>query len=87
MITITGYSPTNYKSFIAKLNECFEQSGKLPITVASEIKVKTPMTVKNALMDYQQIVSDEVLTKVMKSVGMDGFVLFIKGEKYYYVKK
>lgn len=87
MITITGYTEIEFSAFIKKLNKCFIESGKSHIEIAIEIKAKTPQTIKNSLHDYEQNVSDEKLTKVAKSVGLDGFILWYKGEKYFYVKK
>lgn len=87
MIKITGYDPIQYRHFIGKLRECIEQSEKHMIKIATEINIKSTLTITNSLNEQQQVVSDKVLTGIMKSVGMDGFVLWFKGEKYFYVKK
>lgn len=87
MIPITGYTQKKYSEFQAALNDAFDKSGKYHLQVASEIKVKSSNTVKNALLlDSKQSVSDEVLTAVMKSVGLSGLVVWIFGTKYYYLK-
>ncbi len=86
MIEITGYKQTNYSEFKKLLTDAFETCGKAKIQIAANINVKSPATVSNTLEAEKQMVSDEVLTKVMKSVGLSGFVIWIFGKKYYYIK-
>lgn len=86
MIEITDYKQTNYKDFQKELKSAFEKSGKTAILVAANIKVKSQVTIKNAFNCDMQVVSDEVLTNVMKSVGFPGFVLWVLGKRHYYTK-
>jgi len=88
MIEIDNYRCVKYSDFQKELNAKYKAAEKSYVKVASEIKVKSHVTVKNALnLDSLQMVSDELLTKVMKSVGLSGFVIWIFGKKYYYIKK
>ena len=86
MIEITGYKQIGYAEFKTALNEAFKSCEKPKIQIAANIKVNSPATISNALEGEPQKVSDEVLTKVMKSVGLSGFVVWAFGKKYYYVK-
>lgn len=85
MIKITGYKEIAYLDLIAVLGEYQKDSGKSDVQVAAEIDVKTQATVKNAFNKEAQIVSDKVLTDIMKSIGIEGFVLWSNGTKQYYV--
>jgi len=86
MIDITGYKNLGYSDFKKALFEAFKGCGKPKIQIAANIKVNSPATISNALEAEKQKVSDEVLTAVMKSVGLSGFVIWIFGKRYYYVK-
>lgn len=86
MIKIPEYNQVPYSAFKATLKKHFEESGKLDIQVAVDIKVKTSNTIQNAINAPKQKVSDKVLSGVMKSVGMDGFILWEKGAKQYFIK-
>jgi hypothetical protein len=85
MITITGYKQVGYNDFLSALNKAFADSGKKTVQIAADINVETLETARNAFSP-QQKVSDKVLTKVMKSVGLSGFVIWVFGTKYYYIK-
>lgn len=87
MIPITGYKQSSFTDFVKALNNAFENSQKNIVQIAAEIKVKSAVTVKNSLRYDNQVVSDEVLTKVMKSISMAGLVIWVFGKKYYYVKE
>ncbi len=86
MIEITGYKKVSYSDFKSELNTAYNGCKKPKIQIAANINVKSPATVANTLESERQIVSDEVLTKVMKSVGLSGFVIWVFGKKYYYIK-
>lgn len=86
MIEINGYQQIPYTEFQKQLGNSFEQSKKSPVQIASSIKVKSAATIKNALNRETQVVSDEVLTAVMKAVSFFGIVVWVSGKKYYYVK-
>jgi hypothetical protein len=87
MINIKGYKQVEYKHFIKSLCSHFEESGKNQIEIATKIGSKTPNTVRNAMLDYSQVVSDQKLSKICEVVGKEGFILWINGEKYFYEKQ
>ena len=85
MIKISGYKQVEYKEFINSLRCHFEAQDKTVIELANEIE-SSPQTVRNALFGYQQQLSDKKLTDVLKSVKMDGIILWVNGKKYFYGK-
>lgn len=87
MITITGYKEVDYSSFQTALHKAFIDSGKKEILIAAEIDVKTPATVNNAFDTENQIVSDKVLTGVMQSIRLNGFVVWQNKERKYFISK
>jgi hypothetical protein len=86
MIKIPEYKQVNFLDFQTTLNSAYKVSGKPKIQIAADINVKSPATVSNALEGDKQVVSDEVLTSVMRSIGLVGFVLWVRGRRYYYIK-
>lgn len=88
MIKITGYREVSYSQLIEAILASKKEIGKSDLKIAAEINVSTTNTVKNAFRvdEYGQKVSDKVLTNIMQSVDLDGFVLSIKGGKYYYIQ-
>jgi hypothetical protein len=87
MIPIKGYEQVEYTDFKAALQANFTKSKKTKLQIASEIKVDSTNSVRNTFTDVKQTSSDKVLTSVMKAVGLSGFVIWIFGKKYYYIKK
>ncbi len=85
MIKIPDYNQVPYSVFKNLLKKRFEESGKLDIQVAVDIKVKAANTIQNAINAPKQKVSDKVLSGVMKSVGFDGFVLWGTTGRQYYI--
>ena len=86
MITIQGYKNLSYRDFQLALHKALTDSEKSTLQVAAQINVKAEQTVKNSFRTDMQAVSDEVMTNVMKAVGLSGFVIWIFGTRYYYVK-
>jgi hypothetical protein len=86
MIKIPEYKQVNFLDFQIALNSTYKACGKPKIQIAADINVKSPATVSNALEGEKQTVSDEVLTAVMRSIGLGGFVLWVRGVRYYYVR-
>lgn len=86
MIEITGYTQVKYSEFQKTLNSSFSQSRKTGVQIAAQTHVRSAGTIKNALNKEAQMVSDEVLTAVMKVIGVEGFVNWFCGKRYYYLK-
>ncbi len=85
MIKVEGYKIVEYLELQKKLHNAFEQSEKNHIQIAVEVGIKSSLTIKNAFNLDEKSVSDKVLTQVMKNVGVDGFIVWVKGERRYYL--
>lgn len=85
MITITGYKQIEYGELVKALNQQFVDSGKKEMEVALELQLSSANTIRNTFKEDGQIVSDKVLTGVMKSVGLTGCVAYFEGERLYYI--
>ncbi len=85
METIKGYTKLNYSNFQRFLHRAFVDSGKREMEIALEINLNSPNTIRNAFHITQQTVSDKVLTNIMTSLGLDGFIVWDKGERQYFV--
>lgn len=83
MITINGYKQFTYTEFLKTLRVQHERSGKKEMKIALDIDVKSPATILNAFNEEEQIVSDKVLTKIMKSIGLAGFIVWDNGKRFY----
>lgn len=83
---IKGYKPTEYADLQKTLSDVFKVSGKTLIELAAEVGVTTTNTIHSTINSESQVVSDKVLTKVCESLNFGAFVLWINGEKHYFVK-
>lgn len=83
---IKGYKPTPYADLQKNISDTFLASGKTMLELAGEVGVTTTNTVHSAINSTNQVVSDKVLTKVFESLNLPAFVLWINGEKHYFVK-
>lgn len=86
MITVKGYNAVDYETFQGILYDAYKRSAKTYFQIANEIDVNSTQTPINAITANKQMVRDDILTKVMESIGVDGFIHSHKGEKYYYIK-
>ena len=84
MITISGYKQIEYVDLAQTLYEYFLDSGKKEIQIATELGLDSPNTIRNAFHPTEQRVSDKALTGVMKSVGLNGTVVWENGTRQYY---
>lgn len=83
---IKGYKGVKYEEMQVALNKAFEISGKSLVQLAAEADVNTTTTMYAALNTEKQTVSDKVLTSVFNSLNFQAFVLWMNGEKYYFIK-
>jgi len=89
MIPIKGYKQITFPEFLEALNTAFSKCNKSHLQVAADIGAKSVQTTRNALIADEfgdQIVSDNVLTKVMASLEMEGLIVYANGQKFYYAK-
>lgn len=86
MIDIKGYKQVVYNDLQKALKAAFETSEKSHIQLAADINCQSLQTARNVFLVDNQIVSDVLLTRAMKAVSLSGFVIWIFGTRYYYIK-
>jgi hypothetical protein len=85
MIQVSNYKQVSYSEFQNALDQAFHGCDLTELEIAIKVGVKTTATIKNAFRKDAQIVSDEVLSKIMKTIKLNGFILWTNGQRYYYV--
>jgi len=83
---IKGYKTSTYPELQKELVRRFGESEKTLPDLAVSADVNSTQTIKFALESTEQKVSDKVLTSVCQSLGFNAFVMWINGEKHYFVK-
>jgi hypothetical protein len=86
MIEINNYKAVSYSAFQKEMDYFFSKSELKEIEIAIKVGLKSTATVKNAFRKDAQIVSDEVMTNIMGVINLDGFILWNKGKRIYYIK-
>lgn len=86
MTQLDNYKEVTYLGFQKQMENQFQKCELKDIEIALTIGVKSLETVKNAFRKDYQIVSDKVLTKIMETIKLDGFILWNKGKRLYYVR-
>jgi hypothetical protein len=87
MNNLEKYKQIKYSEFISELNTKFKESELSAIKLADKCKLKSTVTVSNVFKKDKQIVSDLVVTKIMELLNIDGFILWNKGEKKFFINK
>lgn len=85
MITIKGYSEISYTAFNAGLKKIYKASAKNIVTIAYELEVKSQTTINNAFNIKEQIVSDQLLSKIVNHLSYPVILVYTEGEKKYYI--
>lgn len=83
---IKGYKPIEYGALKDKLNEAYNSSGKSYPELAVAADVTSTQTIKFVFESSEQKVSDKVLTSVSNALNISAFVMWLNGEKHYFVK-
>jgi len=83
---IKGYKTIDYGSLKSHLIKAYEASGKSYIDLAKAAEVTSTQTIKFIFDSQEQKVSDKVLTSVSNTLGINAFIIWMNGEKYYYMK-
>lgn len=84
---IKGYKKVPYKDMQKELKKKHDDSGKSLVDIAATINVNSTNTIKFAIDNpNEQMVSDKVLTSVFDALGLPGFVMWISGERQYFIK-
>lgn len=79
------YTKVSYSKLQVLINKAYSDSGMSSVDLSKKIGVKSTQTAKNALDTTWQVVSDEILTKVIKEVGLDAKVEWKDGKKSYLI--
>ena len=86
MIHIQGYTQLDYKKFQNEMEARFANSQTKELELALKLGLKSTATIKNAFRKDSQVVSDEVLTGIMNLIDVVGFILWVNGKRFYYIK-
>lgn len=86
MNNMNDYTEVKYPAFQKAMDEKFTALNVKEIEIAMKVGLKSVATVKNAFRKDVQVVSDEVMSRVMDIIGLDGFVVWRSGKRFYYIK-
>lgn len=86
MIQVNDYRQVSFSAFQKEMDAHFDKSELKDIEIALAVGVKSTATVRNAFRKDAQIVSDEVLTNIMQTIKLEGFVLWKNGKRFYYIR-
>lgn len=86
MIDFSRHTELNYSQFQKLMDLQFEKCGLTEIEIALKVGLKSTATIRNAFRKDTQIVSDEVMTKVMHEIGLNGFIVWDNGKRCYFAK-
>ena len=84
-MVIDGYKEVTYFELINKLKEYRDYSKKSNAQIAVQLGFRASQTLANALNQNEQNVKDSTLTKIMQHLELDGAIVWINGEKHYYI--
>lgn len=84
-----GFKKISLPELQLELKEVYKESGKTYVDLAYELGIKSVTTIQNILnpTEDKQVVSDEMLTKFIKHLGVQAFVQWESGERNYFLKK
>lgn len=85
-----NYTEVPYKEFITELKSKYDSNRKETDRTEVDIAVcigKSHMTVRNCISFQEQVVSDKILTNLMKCIDLKGKIEWNMGEKHYYIFK
>ena len=86
MKEIPGYKCLNYQKFQIEMEDRRRGAQIADIELAMKLGLKTTATIRNAFRKDTQVVSDEVMSGLMDLIDLTGFILWINGKRYYYLK-
>lgn len=83
---IKGYKQLNYSDLKSELSKQMEASGKTLPEMAVDVDVSSTSTIRLVFDSLDQKVSDKVLTSVCQSLNFNAFVIWMNGERFYFIK-
>lgn len=83
---IKGFQQVTFSKLQSILLEKYKESGKSYVGLAYELDVKSVSTAQNALTGAEQMVSDQILTNLIRILNLTGMVVWQNGQRNYYIK-
>lgn len=81
-----GFKQVDFSTLQTEMIRMRQQTDLMPdINIAAMIKVRSVQTVRKAFRGTAQQVSDEVLSNVLKTIGINSFIVWQNGQRLYYV--
>lgn len=87
MVEIKGYKTIDYITFQTTLQRTKVDKEISNPQLAVCAGLKDTATVKKCFTTKKQVVKDTVITKIMECLAINGFILWVNGNRYYYIKK
>jgi len=84
-MVVKGYKKVLYDELIERLADKRNKSNKTHSMIAVCMGLKDTQTIGNCFAKEAQKVKDSVLTKLMLCLDFDGFVMWVNGERFYYI--
>jgi hypothetical protein len=85
MVQAKGYKEVSFKDFQYRLHIAKSDCPKTYPEIAVSMGLKDIQTVKSCFDTKRQKVKDSVLSKLMACIGVHGFILWVNGERKYYI--
>jgi len=86
MNELPGYNKCTYTALISTLKKSLESTKLNALQLAQKSGKKSMTSVKNAVNEKQQIVSDEFLSRFSNCLHVDLLIVYQKGKRYYFLK-
>lgn len=87
MVLIIGYKEVSFSELQAHLIDKLNKSGKNKTQIAGELQMKSSTTIANAFAPGKQECSNETLSGIMESIGLDGCIVLKNNKRTYFIKK
>lgn len=85
-MTTEDYKRISYKKLQDVLHKEFSDSTLTETGLAVKLSVRSTQTVRNLFNIEGQMVSDELLSKLTKILGIDSKIEWVGGVRYYSIK-
>lgn len=82
---IKGFKPVSYEELQTALEKRNDDKKIPDVNMAVNIGVKNVGTIRNAFSTKEQLVSDKVLTNIFKELEIQAAIVWINGERNYYL--
>jgi hypothetical protein len=83
---IKGFNQVTFNKLQEIMMDRYRETKKSYVELAYELEVKSVSTAQNALTGVEQMVSDQILTNMLRILNLNGMVVWQNGERNYYIK-